>query len=369
MPLRRRDLLASALLLPVAACDSASRRTSPTSTPPRSSPRPRSAAPSAPATGPGIVQRHAASPDRAAWERLDRQATLVAPHVAIYAATVSGRTMRIVHRSGPRGPRPLASLVKLYVLYAVADAIDAGDLTWRTRLTLRREDKALGSGSLIGRPDGSTVTTHEAARLMIHVSDNTATDLLVRVLGQRRIASAVRDAGHSAPSLLAPFPTIKQDLWLEWSPDPRAVRARSAYADASRRQRARLLAPADRVSASPPDLTTATPQWQRGLGYFASASDIAVVMTLLQRRSGRTGMAPLRDVLRTPEPGLTPPRDWAHTTFKGGTVAGVQTGAWYADTRSGDQVLVVLASSSSGIVSSSFRDLADSAAALLAKDG
>lgn len=366
MPLRRRELLASTLLLPLAACGGGSRTNASTPTPSHpSTNRSRSASPT-PTAGTRIIERNAHPSNDAQWDRIDRRAKLVAPHVAIYAATVSGHTIRVVHRSGPRDPRPLASLVKLYVLYAVADAVDAGDLTWRTALTLRQEDKALGSGSLIGSANGTKVTVHEAARLMVHLSDNTATDLLVRTLGQSRIASAIRDAEHSSPSLLAPFPTIKQDLWLEWSADPRAVQARTAYADASRRQRARLLAQADQPSATTPDLSTATPQWQHGLGYFASASDIAKVTTLLHLRGDRTGMGPLRDVLRTPDAGLTAPSAWKQIGFKGGTVAGVQTGSWYAESGRTAQLLVILASSLGGIASGSFRTLATDAARLLA---
>lgn len=293
----------------------------------------------------------------------------MAPHVAIYAATVSGRTITVQHQSGPADARPLASLVKLYVLYAVADAIDAGRLTWHTKLTLRDADKAAGSGSLIGRPAGARVSVREAATMMIHLSDNTATDLLIRTVGQAALARAVRDAGCSHPQLLSPFPTIKQDLWLEWSPDPDAVRARARYSHASRREQARLLRLADKEGTTAPDLSSATPQWQRGLGYLATASDIAKVTALLHLRAARPGLTPLRRILQAPDAGLRVPSAWHHTAFKGGTVAGVQTGSWYARMGHRDQLLVILASSAGGISPSGFEGLAGDAANVLASAG
>src|SRR5699024_3754054 len=138
-----------------------------------------------------ISERPGRSVDRR-WRSIEAQARAVAPHVAIYAATVSGRTITVRHRSGPRDPRPLASLVKLYVLYAVADAVEAGRLSWDAKLTLRDGDKAAGSGTLIGRPAGTNVTVRDATTLMIHVSDNTATDLLIRTVGQAALARGVR---------------------------------------------------------------------------------------------------------------------------------------------------------------------------------
>ena len=127
-----------------------------------------------------------------------------------------------------------------------------------------------------------------------------------------------------------------------------------------------MLKQADRPTAIEPDLATATPQWQHGLGYFASASDIAKVLVLLHSRAAAPGMGPLRGILRAPDDGIVAPKSWRHTAFKGGTVAGVQTGSWYAESRHGPQLLVVMASSDAGISSNAFSRLATDAAGLLA---
>ena len=58
---------------------------------------------------------------------------------------------------------------------AVAD----GRVKWSTELLLRAEDKVSGSGVLFEFSDGATVLLRDAMHVMIVVSDNTATNLLI----------------------------------------------------------------------------------------------------------------------------------------------------------------------------------------------
>ncbi|NHN56072.1 serine hydrolase [Calidifontibacter sp. DB0510] len=321
--------------------------------------------PSASPTG-GVRVLPPRPPVSAAWQQLDRQAASLAPSVAVVAGQVlpDGR-LQLVHRSGPTDARPLASVVKLYVLLAVADQVRSGALRWDSPLRLQDVDRAGGSGSLGGRATGSTVTVQEAARLMIHISDNTATDLLMRTVGQPALAKAVAASGHSDPTRLSPFPTIRQDLWLEWSSSPAAVAARRSWAGASPSQRAGLLRTAD--TSPPADLSAAVPRWQQGFGYFATATDIAVAHVLLHRASKERGLAPLRAILHNPDVAIVQPPSWRYTAYKSGAVAGVQNGSWYAETARGDQVLVVLASSPGSVSPARFTALASNAAGVLSR--
>jgi beta-lactamase class A len=76
-----------------------------------------------------------------------------------------------------------ASIIKLPVLVSLLAAIDSGELTMNKRLVITRELIAGGSGHLQWRRPGTKVTVSEAAQLMIIVSDNTATNLLIDALG------------------------------------------------------------------------------------------------------------------------------------------------------------------------------------------
>lgn len=83
-------------------------------------------------------------------------------------------------------PVRTASTIKLPILCGVAAEVAAGRASWDERLTLRGADKVSGSGVLTEFSDGTTFSLAELANLMIVVSDNTATNLILeRVPGDR----------------------------------------------------------------------------------------------------------------------------------------------------------------------------------------
>lgn len=82
---------------------------------------------------------------------------------------------------------PTASLIKLPVLVEAFWQADEGKISLDAKLTLTKEDCVPGAGVLTDCfTPGATLTIRDAARLMITVSDNTATNL---VLGQVGIPS------------------------------------------------------------------------------------------------------------------------------------------------------------------------------------
>src|SRR5699024_5837996 len=116
-------------------------------------------------------------------------------------------------------PAPLGSIFKLYVLLAVSQAVDTGDLEWETKLTVSDENRSLPSGELQDAPDGTQVTVLDAATKMIEVSDNTATDLLMQAVGRSAVEGAVGAAGHHNPGLMTPFPSTRELFQIGWG-DP-----------------------------------------------------------------------------------------------------------------------------------------------------
>jgi beta-lactamase class A len=76
-----------------------------------------------------------------------------------------------------------ASIIKLPVLVSLLAAVDRGDVKMGQSLIIKQDLIAGGSGHLQWRPQGSKVSVREAAELMIVVSDNTATNLLIELLG------------------------------------------------------------------------------------------------------------------------------------------------------------------------------------------
>jgi beta-lactamase class A len=82
-------------------------------------------------------------------------------------------------------PLPAASSIKTPILLAALEELDAGRLKWNDPLVLTKEVAGGGAGWMASRPLGSRFPFWEAATEMIRVSDNTATNLLIKRLGGR----------------------------------------------------------------------------------------------------------------------------------------------------------------------------------------
>lgn len=97
----------------------------------------------------------------------------------------------------------IGSTFKLYILSALARQIAAGEHSWDEVVPL--EVRSLPSGIAQNWPKGAPVTLHTLATLMISISDNTATDQLLAIVGREAVAEELRASGHSAPARTLPF--------------------------------------------------------------------------------------------------------------------------------------------------------------------
>jgi beta-lactamase class A len=82
---------------------------------------------------------------------------------------------------------PTASLIKVPILVALFDLVEQKKLALDDRLVVLGIDKVPGSGTLQYMHDGIDVTVGDAAWLMIAISDNTATNLLLDRVAIRRV--------------------------------------------------------------------------------------------------------------------------------------------------------------------------------------
>ena len=85
---------------------------------------------------------------------------------------------------------PAASTIKVFVLQALLERVAAGGIGLDDEIVLRAVDRVTGSGVLKTLSEGRAYTVRDLATLMIVVSDNTATNLLIDRLG----VDAVNDA-------------------------------------------------------------------------------------------------------------------------------------------------------------------------------
>lgn len=91
-----------------------------------------------------------------------------------------------------------ASTIKLPIACALAAEVAAGRASWGERLVIHAQDKVSGSGVLSEFSDGETVSLRDARNLMIVVSDNTATNLILDRIRADKVNEFMASLGLSA---------------------------------------------------------------------------------------------------------------------------------------------------------------------------
>jgi beta-lactamase class A len=83
-----------------------------------------------------------------------------------------------------KDPVTTASTIKLPIVIALFDAVERGQLKWTDPLTVTAAEKASGTGIIASEiSDGVQLPLRDAANLMMVLSDNTATNLILERLG------------------------------------------------------------------------------------------------------------------------------------------------------------------------------------------
>ncbi|MDF2673054.1 MAG: serine hydrolase [Clostridiales bacterium] len=94
-----------------------------------------------------------------------------------------------------------ASVIKLPILVAVLHEINNGGLRKDDIIKLSTDDKVPGCGALAHMHSGLDVTIKDLYKLMIILSDNTATNMLIKVLGIQNINSIMKEFGLNTTKL------------------------------------------------------------------------------------------------------------------------------------------------------------------------
>lgn len=92
-------------------------------------------------------------------------------------------------------PYPLCSVLKIPVLVEAFRQMSEGSFTLEDRWELTKAEKNIGSGVLTYLQDGLQPTVRDLLTLMIIISDNTATDMVINRLGVERIHQTMHDLG------------------------------------------------------------------------------------------------------------------------------------------------------------------------------
>ena len=90
---------------------------------------------------------------------------------------------------------PAASTIKIPVMVEVFKQLAAGDFDLNRMVTLQQSDRDWGWGDLANAPGGSRYSVSKLLTLMITESDNTATNMLIRLVGRRSINAEMQELG------------------------------------------------------------------------------------------------------------------------------------------------------------------------------
>ncbi len=286
-----------------------------------------------------------ASPGTA--DEVDQALTSMADRVvyAVYDAA-DGACTPLLERGGDT-VAPTGSTFKLWVLAALARAVEAGDASWDETMAVERAYRSSPDGEVYPLEDGTEVTLRRLAELMISISDNTATDHLIARLGRDSIEVTIADLGISTVDRNIPFLTTAELFALKFVDAGLAERylaiegadARRAFLD-------------DVVQATPlpwiddPDWTPSapltTPVLVDELEWFATPLDICTTFHDLDRLAATPGLEPVGEILAI-NPGLPIPEDdWSTIRFKGGSEPGVAMLAYWLEAPTGERRVVVL---------------------------
>jgi beta-lactamase class A len=194
----------------------------------------------------------------------------------------------------------VASTFKLAVLEALRLQIETGQRRWSDTVALRPEWKSLPSGTMQNEPDGTQISLERFATQMISISDNTATDALIHILGRgeiERLSPRNRPLLTTREAFVLKNP--QNQVWLE------------RYRAASPAQRAALLPQLTNLPLPGVEVFAGGPV-AIDVEWFFSTRELCDLM-------GRVQALPMMSL----NPGLANPADWQRVAYKGGSEPGV----------------------------------------------
>ena len=223
----------------------------------------------------------------------------------------------------------IGSTFKLYILSALARSIEAGEREWSDVVRINR--RSFPSGRMQDWPKGAPVTLQTLATMMISISDNTATDILLHELGRSTVEAELKRLGHSDPARTLPFLSTLEMFALKGS----EANMRKYIAGDETVRRLILADFEDDVGGDPDKVTPprfVEPTAIDTLEWFASGRDLQQVA----RRLSEIQDPVVRGILgisKALPAGLA--EEWRYVGYKGGSEPGVLNLTWLLQSQDG----------------------------------
>lgn len=227
---------------------------------------------------------------------------------------------KIIAKFNSRTTLGVGSAFKLAVLQTLKQQIYSGQKSWSDIVTLKNEDKSLPSGILQTWPEDSQLTLQTLASLMISMSDNTATDILIKQVGRESIESTLFNQN-------IPFLTTREFFSLKGSQNSKLLQR---YRKGNEKQRREILV--ELVNQPLPDVNEfiGTNPNALDVEWFYNAEELCELIE-------EVADLPLMSI----NPGIANPKDWEKIAFKGGSEPGVINLTTWLKGKNGKQYCVI----------------------------
>lgn len=237
-------------------------------------------------------------------------------------------------------PYAIGSAFKLVILAELVRATNEGERKWDDLVTL--DGGPLPGGGYTQKPAGTQVSLRELATQMISISDNSATDILLKTLGRAKVEAMMPVLGIADPARNRPFLSTLDMFRLKGIGKGALAQRYLTLDEAGRRKMldgeiARLPA----IMVDPNVFKARKPVMIDALEWFESPADLVRVMDWLRRNTEGPQGADARAVL-SKNPGIGPDAraGWQWVGFKGGSEPGVMNMTLLLQAKNGDWYVI-----------------------------
>ena len=224
---------------------------------------------------------------------------------------------KVIASNQPDKRLAIGSAFKLYVLATLVDR----HVPWDKVVKVEDRYKSLPSGEIQHWPAGSPVTVHTLALKMISISDNTATDHLLAMIGREEVEQRFAKFGMQDPA--ADMPLLRTREWFRLKSNSAAcARNFSPPTTAGRRNVTDSM-------ADMPDMRDEDEDWNGPLAidtieWFASAADLCRVLEWLDKHGGQMA----QDIMAVNPSTAIPADKFPYEGYKSGSESGVLSMNW-----------------------------------------
>ncbi|MEO5707676.1 MAG: serine hydrolase [Alteraurantiacibacter sp.] len=250
---------------------------------------------------------------------------------ALYLARLDGAESLIDHNGDSQ--LAIGSTFKLYVLSALVQSIARGEHRWDEVVPLTK--RSFPSGQMQDWPLGTPVTLQTLATLMVSISDNTATDQLMEVLGREAVETELRASGHSDPERALPIMTTRELFLLKLGEEETLA----AYGSRAEWARRLILTTLQDRELNPALIQTVFAEGPHHIDveWFASARDLAGIYRRLHDDPVATAILGINAGIDRGQFG-----HWTFAGYKGGSEPGVLNFSWLLRDSAGNPWVLVM---------------------------